>query len=101
MIAALALVSPQNVVNSFDELCVVIRNQYHGDADEVPDYFVNTYMGRFRRNVPDALLYFLSGYGTCSTEQLKSFHEQIIIVRLGIIVSKQMFYTLIQCSGSF
>ena len=28
MIAALAFVPPQDVVNSFGELCVVIRNQY-------------------------------------------------------------------------
>ena len=100
-IAALALVTLQNVVNSFNEFCVVIQNQYDGDADGVLDYFDNTYMGRFRRNAPDALLYFLSSYGTCSAEPLKSFHEQIIILRLGIIVSKQMFHTLIQCSGSF
>ena len=53
MIAALAFVPPQNVVNSFDELCVVIRNQYDGDADEVLDYFEDTYIGRrFRRNAP-------------------------------------------------
>ena len=43
----------------------------------------------------DALLYFLSSYGTCSIEPLKSFHEQIIISRLVIIVSKQIFHSLI------
>ena len=52
MIAALAFVPPQDVVNSFDELCAVIVNQYDGDADEVLDYFENTYVGRFRRNAP-------------------------------------------------
>ena len=50
---------------------------------------------------PDAPLYFLSSYGTCSIEPLKSFHEQMITSRLGIIVSKQMFHPLIQRSGSF
>ena len=50
MIAALAFFPPQDVVNSFEELCVVIRNQYDGDADEVLDYFEDTYIGRFRRN---------------------------------------------------
>ena len=96
-----SLRGPQDVVNSFDELCVFIRNQYDGDANEVLDYFEDNYSGSFRRNAPDALLYFLSSYGTCSIEPPKSFHEQIIISRLGIIVSKQMFHPLIQRSGSF
>ena len=52
MIAALALVAPQDVVNSFDELCVVIRNQYDGDAHKVLDYFGDTYIGPFCRNAP-------------------------------------------------
>ena len=52
MIAALAFLPPQDVVNSFDQLCVVIRNQYNEDADEVLDYFEDTYIGRFRRNAP-------------------------------------------------
>ena len=38
------------MVNSFDELCVVIRDQYDGDPDEVLDYFGDTYIGGFRRN---------------------------------------------------
>ena len=97
----LAFVPPHDVANSFDELYVVIRNQYDEDADEELDYFEDIYIGRFRRNVPDALLYFLSSHGTCSIEPPKSFHEQIIISRLGIIVSKQMFHLLIQRSGSF
>ena len=42
--------APQDVLNSFDELCVVIRNQSDGDADKVLDYFKNTNIGRFRRN---------------------------------------------------
>ena len=50
IIAALSFVPPKDVVNSFEELCVVIRNQYDGDADEVLDYFEDTYIGRFRRN---------------------------------------------------
>ena len=46
MIAALAL----DVVNSFDEHCVVIRNEHGGDAGEVLDYFGDTYIDRFCRN---------------------------------------------------
>ena len=47
MIAALAFLPPQDVVNSFDELCVVIRNQYDGDADKVFDYLEDTYVAFF------------------------------------------------------
>ena len=52
MIAALAFVPPHDVVNSFDELYVVIRNQYDGDAGKVLNYFEDIYIGRFRRNAP-------------------------------------------------
>ena len=52
MIAALAFVPTQDLVNSFDELCVSIRNQYDGDADEVLDYFEHTYIGCFCRKAP-------------------------------------------------
>ena len=38
------------MANSFDKIFVVVRNQYDGDADEVLDYFEDTYIGRFRRN---------------------------------------------------
>ena len=52
MITALAFLPPQDVVNSFDELCVVILNQYDGDADEMLHYFEDIYIGRFCRNAP-------------------------------------------------
>ena len=52
VIAALAFVPLQDVVNSFDALCIFIRNQYDRDTDEVLDYFENTYIGRFLRNAP-------------------------------------------------
>ena len=42
MIAALAFVPPRDVVSSFDEHRVVIKNQYDGDADELLDYFDDT-----------------------------------------------------------
>ena len=101
MIAASAFVPTQDLINSFDELCVSIRNQYDGDADEVLNYFEHTYIGCFCRKTPDALLYFLSSYGARLNDLLKCFHEQIIKSRLGITVSKQMFHPLTQRSGSF
>ena len=66
MIATLGFVPPQDLVNSFDELCVVIRNHYDGDVEERPYYFKDSYIGCFRRNAPDVRLYFLWSYGTCS-----------------------------------
>ena len=42
MVAAFAFMAPQDVVNSCDELCVVIRSQYDEDADEVLDYLEET-----------------------------------------------------------
>jgi len=55
MIAALAFIPPDEVVNAFDRLCEVIRNTYQNDADRVLDYFEDTYIGRFRRNAPRAI----------------------------------------------
>ena len=52
MITALVFVPPQDVVNSFDKLFVVIQNQCEGDAEEVLYYFKDTYIGRFQRIDP-------------------------------------------------
>ena len=52
MNAALTLVYSQNVINSFDQLCLFIRNQYLGEVDDLLDYFKDTYIGRFHRNAP-------------------------------------------------
>ena len=101
MIAALAFASLQDVVNSFDELCVVIRNQYDGDADEVFDYFEDTFIGCFRRKAPRRPPLFPIELWNMFHRTAENFHEQIIISRLVITVSKQMFHPLIQRSGSF
>ena len=96
MIAALAfvLISLMNSV-------LLFRNQYDGDADKVLDYFKNTYIDWFYKDTPYTLLYFLSSYGTCPIEPRKIFHRQIIMLRLSIIISKQMFHQFMQRSRSF
>ena len=53
MIAALAFVPPNDVTNAFDDLAVVIRNQYNMGADIVLNYFEDYYIGRCRRTPKD------------------------------------------------
>ena len=50
MIPALAFLPPQHVIDVFERLSDHIRQTYGADADEVLDYFEDTYIGRFRRN---------------------------------------------------
>ena len=52
MIAALAFVPPNDIIASFDLLVVEIRQNFNGVADDLLEYFEDTYTGRFRRNLP-------------------------------------------------
>lgn len=52
MICALAFLPPNDVINGFDDLSNEIRNTFNGDADDLLEYFEDTYIGRFRRNAP-------------------------------------------------
>ena len=52
MIAAVAFVPPHDVIDAFDEVADLIRLQYQAVADDVLEYFEDTYIGRFRRNAP-------------------------------------------------
>ena len=44
MIAALAFVPPFDVENAFEELAFEIRNRFNIEADNVLDYFEDTYI---------------------------------------------------------
>ena len=54
MIPALAFIPPNDVVDAFERLTDLIRNQYGDATDGVLDYFEDTYIGRFRRNAARA-----------------------------------------------
>ena len=54
MIPALAFIPPNDVVDGFERLTDLIRNQYGDATDGVLDYFEDTYIGRFKRNAARA-----------------------------------------------
>ena len=62
MISALAFVPPNDVQNSFDQLAVLIHNQYGNGADGVLDYFKDNYVARFRVNARRGILTFPIGF---------------------------------------
>ena len=49
MVPALAFIPPNGVVDAFERLTDLIRNQYGDATDGVLDYFEDTYIGSFRR----------------------------------------------------
>ena len=48
----MAIVPPNEVQNSFDQLATLIPNQYGNGTDGVSDYFGDNYVGRFCFNAP-------------------------------------------------
>ena len=52
MIAAPAFVPPQDVINAFEQLADIIRNEHQAGLDDVLDYFEGSYIGTFQRNAP-------------------------------------------------
>lgn len=52
MICALAFIPPNSVIDAFVEVCQCIRNNFNDIADDLIQYFEDTYIGRFRQNAP-------------------------------------------------
>ena len=101
MIAASVVLPHQDVINSFEELCVVTRNQYDGDADEMLNYFEGTYIGRFRRNAPRCPLLFPNELWNMFNRTAVELPRTNNNIKAWYKVYNQMFHPLIQSSGNF
>ena len=52
MISAIAFAPPDDVIESFDILTDELRRQFGDALEDLLQYFEDTYIGRFRRNLP-------------------------------------------------
>ena len=50
MLSAIAFLTPNCLIRGFKELPDHLRNVYNGAADDLFQYFEDTYIGRYRRN---------------------------------------------------
>ena len=76
MLCTLAFRSRGDFTNGFDVLCQEIRNNFNVDADDLLDYFEDTYIGRFQHNAPHRNLIFaieiLNMYNRTNQKLLKT-----------------------------
>ena len=75
MLTAITFLQPNDLNQSFEKLTDYLPNVYNGDADDLLEYFKDTYIGRYRRNVSNQAFQFSSV--TCSKEQKTNCPAQI------------------------
>ena len=90
MLAALAFVPPNDIIDSFDTIRDYSRNGYGQDLDDMLDFFEENYIGRFRHNTRRR-------HPTFSTGTFNMFHrtdnklpKPIMRLKDGIAVSSRM-----------
>ena len=55
------------MIQGFEELADHLRDVFNGDADDLLEYFEDTYIAKYRRNAPRRQESFPIQPGTCST----------------------------------
>ena len=96
MIAAFVFVSPNRVIQLFDDLPQLIRNAFGQDADYILDYFEDNYIDRFCHNTPRREPLFPIKFGICLTVQTRNYLEPITPLKAGTEGSRLMWRHIIQ-----
>ena len=78
MLPALAFLPAGNVIDGLEELVDTIRLLYDDMADDLLQYFEDTYIGRYCRNHQDDLYFLLLTFETRSTELTMNYHAPTI-----------------------
>ena len=78
MLPALAFLPAGNVIDGLEELVDTIRVLYDDVADNLLQYFEDTYIGRYCRNHQDALYFLLLTFETRSGELTMNYHAPTI-----------------------
>ena len=100
MLAAMACVPPNDVIDSFDTLADYSRNRYAQDLDNMLNYFEDNYIGRFRHNAPRRRPTFnIKTWNMCH-RTYNELREPIMRLKNGIAVSNYMLRLAIRHFGN-